>query len=71
MIKNPVPLSSQITSRRHFLKTSTIAASGVYLNLMVVRGASEKPKAGREPASSPTDKVIKLFNGKDLTGLYT
>ena len=71
MIKNFRPLSSQSTPRRHFLKTSAIAAGGFCLSPAVLCSAPEKPNARRESASSPRDEVIKLFNGKDLTGLYT
>ena len=58
----------QRLSRRHFLAAATVAACGCMVNVAVVRGDPKTPDRTR--GSQPEGKVIKLFNGKDLTGFY-
>jgi len=59
---------SQRLSRRQFLKAATAAAGACMVKVAVVRG--DPKKLDRTPAARPEGEVIKLFNGKDLTGLY-
>jgi hypothetical protein len=58
-------------SRRHFFKTATIAAGFLCIRLNArCRLAGEENYRGKA-ALSPAGEVVRLFNGKDLTGLYT
>jgi hypothetical protein len=54
-------------SRRGFLRNSVLATGGLCLGAALPGGATQPQKN----AITPRDKVIPLFNGKDLTGLYT
>ena len=51
-----------------------MATCGGVLGVLLVGLSASLAGAGDQPkpeSISPTDKVIRLFNGKDLTGLYT
>jgi hypothetical protein len=55
-------------SRRDFLKATAAAALSSAANSWLLGGESNVPELGN--AISPQQGVIRLFNGKDLTGLY-
>jgi hypothetical protein len=56
-------------SRRGFLRASAFSAMASSLGSPILRAQSSPPNA-KEPIS-PQGGVIPLFNGKDLTGLYS
>src|SRR5262245_28924778 len=64
MMKKSDSLFSQ-TLRRRFLKNSALLTAGFCFNLR-----AENRNAEGQTAVSPKDEIIRLFNGKDLTGLY-
>ena len=63
------PLGTTPHSRRAFLRTSAFAASAYCLKQAAPSHAAQTSKAKKEPIS-PKGSVVRLFNGKDLTGLY-
>jgi hypothetical protein len=69
MIRHKGPFSTTPHSRRDFLRSSTLAACSFCLSQGVSRSAIQAAKIKKEPIS-PEGSVIRLFNGKDLTGLY-
>ena len=64
-------LGFQVLSRRHFFKTATIAAGSLYFNGNAARNEAREGNSRREAALSPKHEAVRLFNGKDLAGLYT
>jgi Domain of Unknown Function (DUF1080) len=64
-------LGFQVLSRRHFLKTATIAAGSLCFNGNAVGIEAREGNSRREAALSPKDEAVRLFDGKDLAGLYT
>jgi len=64
MMKKSDSLFSQ-TLRRRFLKNSALLTAGFCFKLR-----AENRNAEGQTAVSPKDEIIRLFNGKDLTGLY-
>jgi hypothetical protein len=70
MIPYTRPFNTTSYSRRAFLKTSTFAAGTFCLNHGVLSRTAQSAKTEKGPIS-PQGTVIQLFNGKDLTGLYT
>jgi hypothetical protein len=70
MIPFSKAFSTTAHSRRVFLRTSVFAAGTLCLNHGVVSSTAQPAKTKKEPLS-PKGTVIQLFNGKDLTGLYT
>ncbi len=65
-MKQPFRLRRNLSSRRHFLKTSASVCGALSLNSRSRLAIGEAK--GAEPIS-PT-AVVKLFNGKDLSGFY-
>ncbi len=58
-------------SRRSFLKVSATAGVAACLDVPALEGDVATIKAARSAAIRPADRVISLFNGKDLSGFYT
>lgn len=55
-------------SRRSFIRTSALAAGGLWLTPDFCSAA--QPSQSKRKPISPKGEVIRLFNGKDLNGLY-
>jgi hypothetical protein len=70
MKPNPGPQNTRTSSRRIFLKTSAFAAGTFCLSHGASTTALLTAETKKEPVI-PKGKVVQLFNGKDLTGLYT
>jgi hypothetical protein len=64
-------LSFHGLSRRQFFKTATIAAGSFCIDLSNTRYEAREKDSSREAAFSPSSEAVRLFNGNDLTGLYT
>jgi hypothetical protein len=64
-------LGFQGLSRRQFFKTATIAAGSFCTDLSNTRYEAREKNSSKEAAFSPSSEAVRLFNGRDLTGLYT
>src|SRR5689334_6762890 len=63
------PATSFSTTRRAFLRAGALAA---FSSLLTTRhGANAAQVNQTSPSIIPETEVVRLFNGKDLTGLYT
>src|SRR6185437_10315918 len=64
------PENNALPPEKHIVNRSLAALASLLLTISSLAQA-EPTSASADEAIEPKDKVIQLFNGRDLTGLYT